>query len=275
VRRLLAHPSACIGGTAILVLILAAVFAPLLSPYDPLEQHLSDARAPVSLSHLLGTDQLGRDELSRLLYGARYSLAIAVVAVLTGVAIGVPAGAVSGYFGGLLDMLLQRIVDILLSFPGILLALLLAAGLGPGIVDVTVAVGVSSTPSFIRIARASALSLRQFAFVESARAIGADDRRILSRHIIPNSIGPVVVAGTLQLGSAILVASGLGFLGLGVPAPTPEWGSMLGEGRNLIFSYPTLTVFPGVTIALAVLSFNLLGDGLLDVLDPRTRRLTD
>lgn len=272
-RRLLRHPSAWAGGSIIGLYVAVATLAPIISPYDPIQQNLADARLPVSFDHWFGTDQLGRDELTRILYGTRYSLAIAAFAVALAIVIGVPTGAASGYFGGLLDLLLQRVIDVLLAFPGILLALVLVAGLGPGLLDVVIAVGVSSAPVFVRITRASALSLREFAFVESAKSVGANDWRILRHHVLPNSLGPVVVQATLQLGGAILVASGLGFLGVGVPPPTPEWGQMLSEGRNLIFSYPGLVTFPGLAIAFAVLGFNLLGDGLLDALDPRTRAL--
>jgi peptide/nickel transport system permease protein len=249
--------------------VLATLIGPLLLHYDPAQQQLSDARLGSSPAHLLGTDQLGRDELTRLLFGARYSLSLGFFAVVIGVAVGVPLGAISGYFGGWIDLALQRITDVMLAFPNILLALALVAVLGVGLRNVIISVGISSVPLFVRLVRSSALSIRELPYVEAARASGTRDGLIILRHVLPNSIAPVIVQGTVQLGTAILIASGLGFLGLGVQAPTPEWGAMLGEARNDIFNDPNLATFPGLAIFLAVLAFNLLGDGLRDALDPR------
>jgi len=267
--RLGRHPSAITGLAVLAAYALASLLGPMVLPYDPTHQQLSTTLLPPSSRHWLGTDQLGRDELTRLLYGARYSLLLGFGAVGIGLAIGLPLGAVSGFFGGWVDLLLQRVTDILLSFPGFLLALALVAGLGVGLRNVVISVGISSIPAFIRLTRASALTIRALPYVEAARALGRPGWGIVLRHVIPNSSAPVIVQATVQLGAAILVAAGLGFLGLGVQSPTPEWGAMLGEARNYIFTDANLATFPGLAIFLAVLAFNLLGDGLRDALDPR------
>jgi len=269
--RLRRHRASLAGLVVLAIFALLAIAAPLVTPYDPVQQRLRDALLNPSLAHPLGTDYLGRDLLTRILYGARYSLVIGFLAVGMGAMMGVPLGALSGYYGGLADLVIQRFVDILLSFPGFLLALSLVAILGVGVENVVISVGVGATPSFIRLVRASTLSIRQLTYVEAARALGARSGIIIFRHALPNAMAPVIVQATLSLGSAILVAAGLGFLGLGVQPPAPEWGSMLGEGRNYIFSNPNMATFPGMAIFLAVLAFNLVGDGLRDALDPRLR----
>ncbi len=260
-----------LGLAILLVLVLAAIAAPLLTPYDPEKLKLVDALIHPNLAHPLGTDHLGRDMLARLLYGGRLSLMIGFLAVGIGLVVGMPLGAISGYYGGWVDMVIQRIADILLSFPSILLALALVAALGVGLKNVIISVGVSAIPSFIRLVRGSVLSIREQTFVEAARSVGVKDHVILRRHILVNAMAPVIVQATLNLGTAILVAAGLGFLGLGVQPPTPEWGAMLGEGRQYIFSASYMATFPGLAIFLAVLGFNLMGDGLRDALDPRLR----
>ncbi len=270
-QRLRTHPSALFGMGVLAFYVTASLVGPLFIHYDPYRNNLGSAFLPPSPAHLLGTDDLGRDELLRLLLGARYTLAIGFAAVGIGLLIGLPMGAVSGYFGGWVDLLLQRFTDVLLAFPGILLALALVAGLGVGLRNVIVSVAITSIPGFVRLVRASALSIRELPYVEAARALGVPNWLILLRHVIPNSLAPVIVQATLQLGGAILVAAGLGFLGLGVQQPTPEWGSMLGFARNFIFSDPNLVTFPGLAIFGAVLAFNLVGDGLRDALDPRLR----
>jgi peptide/nickel transport system permease protein len=270
-ERLRRHPSAIFGVSVLLLYVAASLLGPLLIRYDPIHQDLSQAFLPPSPAHPLGTDDFGRDELVRLLFGARYTLLLGFGAVAIGLAVGVPLGAASGYFGGWLDMLSQRLMDVLLAFPNILLALSLVAALGIGLRNVIISVGVASIPGFVRLLRASALSIRELPYIEAARSIGLPTPLILLRHVLPNSLAPVIVQATLQLGGAILVAAGLGFLGLGVQQPTPEWGSMLGFGRTFIFSDPLLIVFPGIAIFGAVLAFNLLGDGLRDALDPRLR----
>ena len=274
-RSLLSHRSAIAGLAVLAVYAVGTIFGPLALHGNPSNsfdyQNLQDAFLAPSGSHPLGTDQLGRDELVRLLYGTRYTLLIAVAAVGVGLAVGIPLGAVSGYFGGWIDILIQRFVDIVLAFPGFLLALSLVAVLGPGLRNVIISVGITSFPSFVRLLRASALSVREQPYVEAARALGVPASRIMLRHVVPNSLAPVIVQATLWLGQAIITAAGLGFLGVGVQQPTPEWGGMLGASRDYIFSDSALITFPGLCIFGAVLAFNLVGDGLRDVLDPRLK----
>ena len=269
--RLRVHPSAIVGIAILAFYVVASLVGPFIFRYDPIHQNLGDAFLPSSLAHPLGTDDLGRDELIRILYGTRYTLVLGFAAVAIGVGIGLPLGAVSGYFGGWLDLLAQRVMDILLAFPNILLALALVATLGVGLQNVIISVGITSIPVFVRLVRASALSVRELPYVEAGRALGVPSIVVLLRHVVPNSLAPVIVQASLQLGAAILIAAGLGFLGLGVQAPTPEWGTMLGASRNYIFSDPNLATFPGLAIFGAVLAFNLLGDGLRDALDPRLK----
>lgn len=267
---------AAVVGLVILALLgVVALAAPMLAPHDPVDQNLSQALEGPSGRHWMGTDHLGRDIASRIIYGARISLMIGFVAVGIGLLVGVPLGLMSGYFGGWVDLGVQRVADMLLSFPSVLLALSLVAVLGIGLQNVVLAVGVGVVPIFIRLARGSALSLREDTYVESARAAGAGDFYILRRHIMPNALAPVIVQATLSIGITILVAAGLGFLGLGVQPPTPEWGSMLGEGRQYIFNASYMATFPGLAIFLAVLAFNLIGDGLRDALDPHLQTLTN
>ncbi|MBI4788117.1 MAG: ABC transporter permease [Chloroflexi bacterium] len=261
-------------GLAILVLLFALSWlVPLFSREDPERLKLSQALIAPGAQFWLGTDYLGRDLFTRLLYGARLSLTIGFLAVGFGLAVGVPLGAISGYYGKWADLIIQRIADILLSFPSFLLALSLVAMLGVGLQNVVISVGISAVPSFIRLVRGSVLVIREQTYIEAARSIGVRDARIILLHVLPNAVAPVIVQATLNLGSAILIAAGLGFLGLGVQPPTPEWGSMLGEGRNYIFSHPYMATFPGLAIFFAVLGFNLLGDGLRDALDPRLRHV--
>jgi ABC-type dipeptide/oligopeptide/nickel transport system permease subunit len=261
-------------GLCVLGIMLALVLtASLWTAQDPTRQQLSQVLRPISAQHPLGTDHLGRDMLARLLYGGRLSLLIGGFAVAIGLIVGVPLGALSGFQGGLTDLVIQRLADVLLSFPGFLLALSLVSMLGVGLQNVVIAVGISALPSFIRLVRGSVLSIREHVFVEAARALGQRPRIILMRHVLPNAMAPIIVQATLNLGASILVAAGLGFLGLGVQPPTAEWGTMLGEGRQYIFRAPLLTLFPGLAIFLAVLGFNLLGDGLRDALDPRLPQL--
>jgi ABC-type dipeptide/oligopeptide/nickel transport system permease subunit len=210
--------------------------------------------------------------LARVVYGGRVSLLIGVLAVTLSLATGVPVGLLSGYYGGTFDLVVQRLVDLLLAFPGFLLALTLVAVLGVGVTNVVVAVGLAAAPGYVRLVRAVVLSARTQTYVEAARGLGASDLRILWRHVLPNCVAPVVVQSTLQLGTAILTAAGLGFLGLGVKPPTPEWGTMLGEGQTYLFSSWYMATFPGLAIFLTVLAFNLVGDGLRDALDPRMQR---
>lgn len=270
--RALARNRAAVAGIVIIAaLAFLAVAAPLLTPYDPEQQNLAAALQPPSAEHLLGTDNLGRDIFARIMYGGRISLLIGVLAVGIAIAIGVPLGLLSGYFGGWVDMVIQRIADIMLSFTTFLLALALVAVLGVGLRNVIIATGIGVVPQFIRLTRGLALSLREQVYVEAATAFGVRDLTILGRHVLRNSLTPIIVYATLNIGITILVAAGLGFLGLGVQPPTPEWGTMLGEGREYIFHASYLATFPGLAIFLAVLAFNLVGDGLRDALDPNLR----
>lgn len=270
-RRFRHHPPAMIGLGIIVTFVGLAIFAPVISPYDPNAQDLASSIQGPSGEHWLGTDQLGRDMATRLMYGARISLVIGVLAVLIGLVVGVPLGMVAGYYGGWADLAISRFADMMFAFTSILLALTLVAVLGVSLQNVIIAVGISVIPVIIRLVRSSVLSLREEPYVEAARALGASDLRIITRHVFRNSLTPVLVHGTLSIGVSILLAAGLGFLGLGVQSPTAEWGTMLGEGRQFIFSAPHLTTFPGIAIFLAILAFNLLGDGLRDALDPRMR----
>ncbi len=270
-RRLRRHRTAVAGLAVLATLLFVAAAAPLLFPEDPTEPRFERVLRPPSWEHPLGTDNLGRDLLARIAYGGRVSFVIGVLAVSFSALVGVPVGLLSGYYGGKFDLVVQRLVDLLLAFPGFLLALTLVAVLGVGVTNVVVAVGLASAPVYVRLVRGVALSVRQQTFVEAARALGASDRRILFRHVLPNCTAPVIVQSTLQLGTAILTAAGLGFLGLGVKPPTPEWGTMLGEGQTYLFSSWYMATFPGLAIFLTVLAFNLLGDGLRDALDPRMK----
>jgi len=270
-KRLLRSPSARVGFAIVLALVLLGILAPLLTPFDPARQDLRMVLKAPSWTHLLGTDQLGRDILTRILYGARLTLVIGAFAVAVGMVLGVPLGVVSGFFRGATDMIVQRLIDLMLSFTGFLLALALVSLLGVGLVNVIVAVGVTTVPRFARLVRGSVLAIRESVYVEASRALGVPVRRVLWRHVLPNAMAPVIIQATLTMGATILTAAGLGFLGLGVQPPTAEWGAMLGEGRNYIFSSPFVTTFPGLAIFLAVIGFNLLGDGLRDALDPQLR----
>ena len=270
-RRFRHHPPAMIGLGIIVTYVVLAVLAPVISPYDPNGQDLAAAIDGPSAEHWLGTDQLGRDIATRLMYGTRISLLIGVLAVMIGLVVGVPLGMIAGYYGGWADLAISRFADMMFAFTSILLALTLVAVLGVSLQNVIIAVGISVIPVIIRLVRSSVLSLREEPYVEAARMLGASDRRIIVRHVLRNSLTPVLVHGTLSIGVSILLAAGLGFLGLGVQSPTAEWGTMLGEGRQFIFSAPHLTTFPGIAIFLAILAFNLLGDGLRDALDPRMR----
>lgn len=261
-----------VGLVVLALYAVAAIAGPFIFAFTPGQNHLESVLFPPGQGgHLLGTDNFGRDELLLLVYGSRYTLSLGVMAVALGLAVGVPLGAVSGYFGGWIDIVIQRVTDILLAFPAIVLALGLVAVLGVGLRNVVIAVGVSSVPSFVRLVRADSLRLRELPFIEASRSLGMSPWRILFRHVVPNAVAPVIVQATLQMGFAILLAASLGFFGLGVQPPTPEWGELLGEARNYIFSDPNLATFPGLAIFAAVLAFNLVGDGLRDALDPRLR----
>ncbi len=262
---------ALFGLGIIAVFLLGAIFAPFLSPYDPLQRSLRESLQGPSWDAPFGRDELGRDILSRVIYGARISLTIGLVSVGIGALVGVPVGAVSAYFGGAVDLTVQRLVDIMLAFPGILLAIIVVSTLGVGLTNAMIAVGIGTIPAYVRLVRGSVLSIKEYDYISAARAIGASNLRIIFRHVLPNSLGPIVVQSTLQFATAILWAAGLGFLGLGAQRPTPEWGAMLANSRMYIRVAPHTTIFPGLAILFSVLGFNLFGDGLRDALDPRLR----
>lgn len=264
---------AALGVVIVVALILVALFAPWIAPYDPEAQFSTDARQPPSAQYFFGTDTIGRDNFSRILYGTRVSLVVGVVSMLLATTLGITIGLVAGYYGGWLDTILMRTMDALLAFPAVLLAIFVIAVLGPSLFNAILAVGIVYTPTFARLIRASALSIREKEYLESARAIGLRDGQIMRRVILLNSLSPLVVQFSLGVGYAILVEAGLSFLGLGVQPPTPAWGSMLGFGRNYMSFAPWLTAFPGLAIFVTVLGFNFVGDGLREALDPRMRRL--
>ncbi|MBT9160027.1 MAG: ABC transporter permease [Dehalococcoidia bacterium] len=271
-RRLNRNRMALVGLGIISLFVLCAALAPWIAPHDPTTTSLRHTLEGPSLQNPLGRDELGRDNLSRILYGARISLSIGLISVAIGTLVGIPIGAISGYYGGKTDLLVQRLIDIMLAFPGILLAIVIVSTLGVGLPNVMIAVGIVSIPIYVRLVRGSVLSIKEQEYVSAARALGSSDRRIIFRHILPNCLGPIIVQSTLQIATAILWAAGLGFLGLGAQPPTPEWGTMLSRGRVYLRVAPHVTTFPGLAIVLSVLGFNLLGDGLRDALDPRLKR---
>jgi len=271
-RRLRRNRAAVAGAGIVLVFVLLAILAPVLVPYNPVQGNLNDRLQSFSGIHWLGTDELGRDLLSRILYGARVSLQIQIVAVVLALIIGVLLGSLSGYLGGYVDSLIMRCMDILLAFPGIFLALGIIAALGPGLLNLMFAAGISSIPQFARIVRASILSLKEREFVEAALALGSGSNRVMFRHLLPNCLAPIIVQSTLRMATVLLTASGLSFLGLGVQPPTPEWGAMLSNARSYLIVAPHVATIPGLAIMVVVVGFNLFGDGLRDTLDPRLRQ---
>ena len=271
-RQLRRNRMAMIGAAILFIEIVLAIGAPVIAPYDPLDQNPRAALQAPSREHLMGTDDTGRDLFSRVIWGARISLRVGIVSVLIGGGIGIMLGVIAGFRGGWLDNLIMRFIDLLLAFPGILLALGIIAILGPGLSNVMLAVGISSIPGYTRVARGSTLALREREFVTSARSIGAKDRRIMLRYILPNVLPPLVVLATLGIAGAILTAAGLSFIGLGAVPPTPEWGAILTLGRKYINQAWWYTTFPGIAIMITVLGINMLGDALRDALDPKLRR---
>ena len=268
-RQFVADKLALTGLVIMLLLTLATVFASTLAPYDPTVIDPLRSLEGSSGAHLLGTDELGRDVLSRLLVGARWSLGIAALATLLMMVVGTLIGLVSGYFGGWVDNVVMRVVDALLALPNLLLYLAIVGTLGPGVRNVFIGLVAISWASYARVMRGMVLSVRERAFVKASRSLGASNGRLMLRHILPNVISPIVVLATLQLGGNILALAALGFFGLGAQPPTPEWGTMINQGRLFLETHPGLLVYPGIAISLAVLGCNLMGDGLRDVLDPQ------
>jgi peptide/nickel transport system permease protein len=273
-RFVRSSPIGAVAAAALVVIFLVGAFAELVAPYDPLHANFAATRREPSATYLLGTDYLGRDVLSRIIHGARITLLVAITSVLLGDSIGFVWGVVSGYLGGRFDMVSQRILDVMLSFPGLILAILLMAALGPRLETVIVAIAVSRVPLSTRVIRSVVLSVKEFAFVEAARCTGATSRGIMLRHIAPQCVAPMLVIFSANLGTAIFAESALAFLGIGVPEPTPTWGRMLGGVLSEAFRPPWwLIVFPGMAITLTIMAANLFGDALRDVLDPRLKRL--
>ena len=259
-----------IGGGILCMLLLIALLAPVLAPYDPLAQDLYQRLQPPSADHWLGTDDFGRDILSRIVYGSRISLRIGLIAISLALTGGTLFGLVAGYRGGMVDMLIMRLMDLMLAFPSILLAIAIVAVIGPGIENAILAVSIVLVPQFARLVRSSVLTVREATYVEAARALGATESRLLFYSILPNCTAPLIVQTTLGMGTAILDAAGVSFLGLGAQPPVPEWGAMLSGGRELLLRAPWVMTFPGLAIFAVVLGLNLFGDGLRDALDPKT-----
>lgn len=269
--RLLRQKGFVIGAALVSFIVILAIMAPVLASFDPLEQDLPVSLRPPGVTYYFGTDEVGRDLFSRVLYGARVSLLVGVVSVLIGAGIGTLVGILAGFWGGWVDQTLSRVIDTLLAFPMLLMALTVIAILGSDLKNVMVAIGISNTPDFARVIRGMVLSIKRRDFIEGARAAGSGPVRIMARHIFPNCLSLLIVIGTLRIGAAILTESNLSFLGLGVQPPTPSWGSIISMGREFIQEAPWIGFIPGFGILLAVMGFNLLGEGLRDFLDPRLR----
>lgn len=271
-RRFANHKGALLGVMIVILLITIALTAQWLAPYDPNKTNLRLRGASPSMAHPFGNDDIGRDILSRIMYGARVALLVGITSTTIAVSIGVLVGSMAGYFGGWIDLVLSRLIDTLMAFPILALLLTLSAVLGPSLRNVIIIVGVTFWASYARVIRAEVLSLRERDYVLAARASGASDKRVILQHIVPNAIGPVIILASLAVGGVIIFESALSFLGMGISRPTPSWGTMLSDGRDHIRNYPHIAIAPGLSIALTVLAFNLIGDGLRDALDPRERR---
>lgn len=271
-KKLAKNKAALAGAFIILVFALLAIFAPLIAPHNPSTFDLPNKLQPPSSDNWLGTDDKGRDILSRILYGSRISLVVGILSTILGALVGIILGIVSGYYGKWVDTLIMRICDVLLAFPGILLALAIVSVLGASTTNVIIAVAFYAIPTFARIVRGSTLTVKKLEYIDAIKAMGARDTRIIFRHILPNIMSPIIVQSTLYIASAIITASALSFLGMGTKPPTPEWGTMLAQGRSYVAQAPHLTIFPGLVILLVVVGFNLFGDGLRDALDPRSKK---
>jgi peptide/nickel transport system permease protein len=268
-RRLVRRRGAMVGLAFVVFFVALAIFASWIAPYDPLATSWSAVRKAPTAAHWFGTDEIGRDVLSRVVWGARASLLAGLVSVGISLAIGVPVGLLAGYVGGWVDMLISRITDAMLACPFLVLAIALAAFLGPSLTNAMIAIGIAATPAFVRLSRAQVLAVKVEDYIEAARAVGNSDWRIALRHVFPNIVAPVIVQATLAIAAAVIAEASLSFLGLGQQPPAPSWGSMLNTAKNYVENAPWMAVWPGASIFLLVLSFNLLGDGLRDALDPR------
>lgn len=272
-RRLLQSKIGIAGLGIIIFLIIVAALAPVIAPYDPFEQDILARYKAPSADHFLGTDEMGRDILSRIIYGSRISLQVGLVSVALALILGVGFGLLAGYYGGKIDMVIMRFMDIMLAFPSILLAIGIVAILGPQLKNAMLAIGIINVPRFARIVRSSVLSIKESEYISAARALGAGDLRIVFKHLLPNAMAPLIVQTTLSIATAILEAAALSFLGLGAQPPSPEWGAMLSDARSSLQKAPWVATFPGLAIIFGVLGFNLLGDGLRDALDPKMKNV--
>lgn len=272
-KRFCKNKAALCGLVVIIILVFSAIFADFIAPEGYDEPNLDRRSQTPSMQNIMGTDNLGRDQFSRIVFGTRTSLQIGFIAVSISLFLGSTIGAIAGFYGGVMDNLLMRLIDVLLAIPSIILAIAVASALGPGIVNLMIAVGIGAIPGYARLVRGAVLSIREQEFIEAAKAIGANDFRLIIRHLIPNCMAPIIVQATLGLAWAILNAAGLSFIGLGIMPPTPEWGSMLSVGRRFILvdGHWHLSIFPGLAIVIIVLAFNLVGDGLRDALDPKLK----
>lgn len=269
VRRFLRHRSGSFGGAVVLVVSLVALFAPLLAPFDPNQMNILNAYAAPSAEHWFGTDEFGRDALSRMIWGARIVFLIAVNATVLAAVLGTAIGVIAGYVRGAVDSVVMRIADVILAFPNFLLAVGLVAVVGPSLPALIIVIALTRLPSYIRIARGEVLRIAELEYVSAASALGGSGWRIMLRHIVPNSLAPIIILSSLSLGDAVLTVSALSFLGIGIQPPTADWGLMLSRSQEYMYIAPWLPIFPGVAIFLTVMSFNLVGDGFRDVLDPR------
>ena len=272
IRAFMKNKLAVAGAVLLLTMIVLAALSPIIAPYGFDEQNYEIARQTPSLQHLAGTDELGRDIFSRILYGGRVSLTIGIISVGIGLIFGGSLGVIAAYYGGVTETVIMRVIDVLMAIPSIILSISICAALGSGIVNTMIAVGISSIPTYARVFRSSVISEKSKEYIEAARAVGAGNARIILKHILPNSIAPVIVQASLGVAQAITTAASLSFIGLGIQPPTPEWGALLSSGRQYIRDFPHMVVYPGIAIMLTVLALNLIGDGLRDALDPRLKR---
>lgn len=270
-RKLKKNKAALVGGILIILFIIVAIVGPYFTPYEPNKQIITEKLNGPSLDHWFGTDHLGRDIFSRVIHGMKLTLYIGFFSVILGATVGVLLGILAGYYGKMTDTIIMRAMDVLLAFPGILLALAIVSVLGASLNNVIIAVAIFSVPVFARIVRGSTMAVKNLEYIDAVKVLGASDARIIFKHILPNVTSPLIVQASLNIATAILAASGLSFLGLGAQPPTPEWGAMLSDGRNYLFNAPHVAFFPGIAIVVVVLAFNILGDGLRDALDPKMK----
>lgn len=270
-QKIYSNKTALAGLMILAIYVLILIIGPFIAPYDPYEIDLQNKLQAPSLDHLMGTDDKGRDIFSRILFGSYFTIGVGFSAVLIGGTIGILLGLIAGYYGGMIDSLISRIIDVMLAFPGILLALAIVSALGTSLINVTIAVGFFSIPMFARIVRGSTMEVKQLEYIDAVRTLGANNFIIIFRHVLPNILSPIIIQASMRLATAILSAAGLSFLGLGAQPPSPEWGAMLSSGRDFLFNAPHMALFPGMMISFLVLGLNLLGDGLRDALDPRMK----